>query len=88
MAAEVDAALLPIHSAATQAQALNGGEDYELLFAAPASARIPSKIAGVPITRIGRIIPPRRNRATITLLTDQGREPLKPHGWQHFTSGT
>jgi thiamine-monophosphate kinase len=88
VAAEVDAALLPIHSAATQAQALNGGEDYELLFAAPASARIPSKIAGVPITRIGRIIPPRRNRATITLLTDQGREPLKPHGWQHFTSGT
>jgi thiamine-monophosphate kinase len=85
VAAEVDAALLPIHPAATLAQALNGGEDYELLFTAPSNARIPKKIAGVSITKIGRIVPLRRSRATITLLTDQGREPLKPKGWQHFS---
>ena len=75
VAAEIDAALLPIHSTATQAQALNGGEDYELLFTATANARIPSKIAGIPITRIGRIVPLRRNRPVITLLTGNGRQP-------------
>ena len=32
VAAEVDAAALPIYSGATLAQALHGGEDYELLF--------------------------------------------------------
>jgi thiamine-monophosphate kinase len=85
VAAEVDVALLPIHPAATLAQALNGGEDYELLFTAPANARIPGKIAGVPITRIGRIVSLRRNRPVITLLTAQGREPLNTHGWQHFS---
>jgi thiamine-monophosphate kinase len=85
VAAEVDAALLPIHTAATLAHALNGGEDYELLFTAPPAARIPKKIAGVPITRIGRILPARRNRPTVTLLTDQGPQPLDPKGWQHFS---
>jgi thiamine-monophosphate kinase len=85
VAAEVDVALLPIHPAATLAQALNGGEDYELLFTAPANARIPGKVAGVPIARIGRIVPLRRNRPTISLLTAKGREPLNTHGWQHFS---
>src|ERR1035441_5084782 len=47
VAAEVDAALLPIHPGATLAEALDGGEDYELLFTAPAQARLPRKIAGV-----------------------------------------
>ncbi len=85
VAAEVDAALLPVHAGATLAQALNGGEDYELLFTAAANARIPRKIAGVPIARIGRIVPFRRNRSTVLLLTAQGREPLNPRGWQHFS---
>jgi thiamine-monophosphate kinase len=85
--AEVDAALLPIHPAATLAQALNGGEDYEILFTAPANARIPKKIAGVSVTRIGRMVPFRRNRLAVTLLTDGGPQPLNPKGWQHFTPG-
>jgi thiamine-monophosphate kinase len=85
VAAEIDAALLPIHSAATLHQALNGGEDYELLFTAPSTARLPKTIAGVPITRIGRILPARCNRPTVTLLTSQGRQPLDPQGWQHFS---
>ena len=41
VAAEVDAALLPLHPSANLAQALHGGEDYELLFTAPARARVP-----------------------------------------------
>ncbi|MGD0731714.1 MAG: thiamine-phosphate kinase [Terracidiphilus sp.] len=85
VAAEVDLAALPIYPSATQDQALNGGEDYELLFTAPPTARLPKKIAGIPITQIGRMIPARHNRPTVKLITPQGREPLIPKGWQHFT---
>ena len=85
VAAEVDAALLPICPGATLDQALHGGEDYELLFTAPASIRVPRSIAGVPITRIGRIVRPRGNQPQITLLTAQGKQPLGPEGWEHFS---
>jgi thiamine-monophosphate kinase len=62
--------------------ALHGGEDYELLFTAPAHKRVPSGIAGVPITAIGRIT---RSR-TIVLRRETGRaEKLEPRGWEHFT---
>ena len=84
-AAEIQAAALPIHPAATLAQALNGGEDYELLFTAPPTARIPRKIAGIPVTPIGRILKSRPGRPAVTLLTPQGPQPLKPQGWQHFS---
>jgi thiamine-monophosphate kinase len=84
VAAEIDVALLPIHTAATLEQALHGGEDYELLFTAAPNVRMPRTIAGIPITRIGRILPLRAGRPTITLLTPQGPQPLQPSGWQHF----
>ncbi len=84
VAAEADAALLPIHAAATLDQALHGGEDYELLFTAPVTARLPRSIAGVPMTQIGRITRPRASQPMITLLTQQGRLPLEAHGWEHF----
>jgi thiamine-monophosphate kinase len=86
VAAEIDASLFPIHQAATQFRALHGGEDYELLFTAPAAARVPKKIAGIPVTRIGRIIPARANRPVVTLITPQGREPMQARGWEHFGS--
>jgi len=66
------------------AQALHGGEDYELLFTAPESARIPRAIAGVAINRVGRIVRPRRGQPRVTLLTPQGKQPLEPQGWEHF----
>jgi len=84
VAAEIDAALLPIHHGASLHYALHGGDDYELLFTAASSTRIPRKIAGVAVTRIGRIVPARRNRPTVTLLSPQGPQPLKPQGWEHF----
>jgi thiamine-monophosphate kinase len=84
VAAEVDLDSLPIHPTATLAHALNGGEDYELLFTAPSSVRLPRSIAGVPISKIGRILRLRPNCSTVTLVTPQGREPLRPQGWQHF----
>jgi thiamine-monophosphate kinase len=83
VAAEIDAAALPIHPAASLAQALHGGEDYELVFTAPASARLPRSIGGVPVTRIGRILR-RPAQPTIKLLTAHGAQPLIPRGWEHF----
>jgi thiamine-monophosphate kinase len=61
--------------------ALHGGEDYELLFTAPHNRRIPSKIAGVPITRIGEITRGHK----ITVQRPDGKSHLIPAGgWQHF----
>jgi thiamine-monophosphate kinase len=85
VAAEVDARLLPIHPAATLAQAIHGGEDYELLFTAPPTARLPRSIAGVTITKIGRIVKCHKNRPPVTLVTEQGPQPLEARGWEHFS---
>jgi thiamine-monophosphate kinase len=85
VAAEVDAAALPIHPAATLLQALNGGEDYELLFTTSPSVRPPRTIANVPVTCIGRILKPRSGRPTVTLINAQGHQPLESHGWEHFS---
>jgi thiamine-monophosphate kinase len=83
--AEIDAAAIPIHPDATLDQALHGGEDYELLFSASPSAGIPRAIAGVPITRIGRVLRAGRKGPSVTLITSRGSQPLEPAGWQHFS---
>ena len=61
--------------------ALHGGEDYELVFTARPGQRIPSQIAGVTATCIGRITRSRkiilRNAASLT-------SKLSPRGWEHF----
>jgi thiamine-monophosphate kinase len=89
--AEVLADALPVHLLAAGAEggqqralelALHGGEDYELLFAAPAEARVPRSIGGVRVTRIGQLV-----RGSGVMLVDSGgrRRALKPGGWEHFT---
>lgn len=61
--------------------ALHGGEDYELLFTAPASRRIPSRIAGIPVTQIGQIT----HGKHVSLTNNLGQAvELKPLGWEHF----
>jgi len=85
VAAEIDAALLPIHAGATLEQALHGGEDYELLFTARENARIPRVIAGVAVTRIGRIVKRRAGQLQISLIDGSKRQAIKPRGWQHFS---
>jgi thiamine-monophosphate kinase len=85
--AEVEAQAVPrasVGKAAHQVDlpvALHGGEDYELLFTAPVGKRIPSRIAGIPITQIGNVV--RRRKI---LLTSRGgiRCELGPEGWEHF----
>lgn len=85
VAAEVDATALPISPGATLDQALHGGEDYELLFTASGSVRLPRSISGVPITKIGRIVTSHAGKPLITLLTGEGAEPLETRGWEHFS---
>lgn len=92
--AEVDSSMVPLHGllrGLSQQEALkaalHGGEDYELLFAAPASARVPRRIAGVPITRIGSLHRVRTGRPLITLnQSSANATELKPAGWRHFSS--
>jgi len=85
VSAEVDSTALPIHPGATLDQALHGGEDYELLFTARPSARVPRAVAGVPVTRIGRILRARPDRQQAILTTPHGGQALISGGWQHFS---
>ncbi len=91
VAAEINLAQLPIHPLAAtlddRAQItalLHGGEDYELLFTAAPSTKIPRSIASVPITCIGRILKPQKNKPQMTLLSGDERFELQPRGWEHF----
>ena len=82
--AEIEAAALPVHplAAGSLELALHGGEDYELLFAAPAKVRMPRSLAGVRLTRIGRLV----QGSEVSLVdADGGRRALKPGGWEHFS---
>jgi thiamine-monophosphate kinase len=85
VAAEVDAAALPLSPGATLDQALHGGEDYELLFTAPPAVRLPRAIAGVAITPIGRILRQRKAAPQVALIAAEGKRPLLPNGWEHFS---
>ena len=85
--AEIDSSLIPRGSVGKPARevdldlALHGGEDYELLFTAPQSKRIPRHIAGVAITQIGRIT---RTRGIFVRNSKGVRYELHPRGWEHF----
>lgn len=59
---------------------LHGGEDYELLFTAPSSVRVPRIIRGVRITEIGRIT----RRKGLILRSGERTEKLVPRGWEYF----
>jgi thiamine-monophosphate kinase len=61
--------------------ALHGGEDYELLFSAPPSKRLPGKIAGSPITSIGVIT---RGPGIFIREAKGGFHRLTAGGWEHF----
>lgn len=94
LGAVIDEAALPIHVLArrlsrSQADALqlalHGGEDYELLFTASPSTRIPARIAGVPVHRIGVMRRLAARAPFIVLNTSAGSKiPVRPAGWKHF----
>jgi thiamine-monophosphate kinase len=92
--AVIEAEAIPIHAAAQKLRragdrdlpldlALHGGEDYELLFTAPRSRRVPPRIAGVKTTRIGEVVPRTKK---ISIVWQGRKEGLLPRGWEHFGS--
>ena len=100
VAAEVDAAAIPAHRLAAEAKrngwvssalelALHGGEDYELLFTASAEAKVPRKVAGVDVRRIGRIVRKKSRVARVMLRLPYGEmKVLEVRGWEHFRKGS
>jgi thiamine-monophosphate kinase len=59
--------------------ALHGGDDYELLFTS--AAAIPAQVAGVRVTRIGRIL---RFAGMRLVDVDGKKQALRAAGWEHF----
>ena len=85
VSALIEASAIPVARAATLDLALHGGDDYELLFTAPKNLKLPAKIAGVPITPIGQILPHSASRSSIHIRDGSGRtKALNLQGWQHF----
>ena len=84
-AAVVDAGKLPLAAGATVEQALNGGEDYELLVTIPAGMRVPRQVAGVALTVVGEVVAAQAGKPVVTLLVGGVARPLQSDGWQHFT---
>jgi len=90
--AEVEAGWLPLHPLTKKLgaedglrAALDGGEDYELLFTAKAATKMPRMLGGVPVTRIGKIVAKRKGRAQVVLVGIDGkRTELKAQGWEHL----
>jgi thiamine-monophosphate kinase len=88
--AEIEAAGVPLSAEARGVPrallgALTGGDDYELLFAAPAEAAASVAAIGervaVPLTRIGRITA----EPGLRVLDAEGRPMnLQKPGWRHF----
>lgn len=98
LAATVEAPALPLSAAARAmiaadpgllAAPLGGGDDYEILFAAPpqtaAAIAALSHALGLPITAIGRMTRPAATGPRVTVL-DAARRPIElgSEGWTHF----
>jgi len=90
LGAAVEAALVPLSPEARAAGAewremmLTGGDDYELLIAAPpeAEAALQAACANVPLTRIGRFT---SDQHEVIVIDETGaRLGFARTGWQHF----
>jgi thiamine-monophosphate kinase len=85
--AEIQAPAIPRASIGKPARevelqsALNGGDDYELLFTARPAKRVPARIADLPITQIGLIT---RAKHIVLVNEDGAGSELRPKGWEHF----
>jgi thiamine-monophosphate kinase len=85
VAARIVASKIPVAKGANLELALHGGDDYELLFTAPAKTRVPARIAGVKVTAIGAVSRVKDYRSAIEIVDENGRaRVLTPRGWQHF----
>jgi thiamine-monophosphate kinase len=94
--ATIDSARLPIDPQVTELcgrraldpliLALHGGEDFELLFAIRREniSRLPAKVDGVSITRIGEIT---ESTSGVRVVEGTRVWNLEPGGWEHFKKG-
>jgi thiamine-monophosphate kinase len=66
--------------------ALDGGEDFELLFTVSErdARRLPDELGGVPVTRIGEVT---RERGKVRLVHNGRARLLRPGGFEHFGRG-
>ena len=75
--AEIDLAAVPVAQGATLEQALNGGEDYELLFTVMSGVKMPRQMLSVEVTRIGTMVA----GAGVGIV---GGGKLEAKGWEHL----
>jgi thiamine-monophosphate kinase len=75
---EADIQPPPRFPGASPAQALHGGEDYELLFTVRPRVQVPARYGDLPLTRIGVM---RRGEAGAVYLSG---DPLPALGYDHF----
>jgi thiamine-monophosphate kinase len=84
--ARVEIQRVPVHPAATAAEALEGGEDYELLATLPDSGAVEGARSelregfGVSLSDIGAII----EEGLVAVDGDGAERPLTIEGWDHF----
>lgn len=76
-------AALPRFPEATDSQVLHGGEEYELLFSAPASVEIPRSFGGLPLTRIGTAT----SGSGVVLMREGLETVFAPGGFEHLVDG-
>jgi thiamine-monophosphate kinase len=88
--ARIEVARLPVHPAATVAEALGGGEDYELLTTLPGGDAVEAARTdlregfGVSLSEIGDIIDV-KGEETLVIVDEDGTErALMAEGWDHF----
>ena len=82
---QLESVRIPLGAGATLEQALNGGEDYELLFTGGAGVRMPGRVDGVPVIRVGTIV---RRASGIRMIEEDGTSrKLTEGGWEHFRTG-
>jgi thiamine-monophosphate kinase len=84
--ARVEIGRVPVHPAATAAEALGGGEDYELLASLPDSDAVEDARSelregfGVSLSDIGAII----EEGLVAVDDDGAERPMTIEGWDHF----
>lgn len=76
----LDARAVPTHDGLSWQRGLGDGEDYELLFTA--AGAVPTRLAGVPITRIGTV---QHRTSEISVRVVDGDRTLdgSAFGWEH-----
>ena len=80
VAFEIKASQIPCYRAASIEQAVDSGEEYELLFATRPDRDVPPEFEGLPLTRIGTV----RSGSGVRLRTSNTTHPLRPGGFRHF----